>query len=197
MSRRHSQPASVAPDASSLESAGPPPPRIRLATFADQAALSRLFVEVRRATFTWRDPHAFSEADFEEQTLGESVWLAEGASGEILGFISIWEPDAFIHHLYVLPAYQRQGIGRALLNHTRRWLPLPHRLKCLELNSRALRFYRQEGWVEIGQGGSQDDAYRHLEYAVSAESSGTRTSSTVEVTPTRSAYPRPQRDPEP
>ena len=192
MSRPRSQPNSSVPDASSLDSTSHPPPKIRLATSADNAALSQLFVEVRRVTFTWKDPLSFSKDDFEEQTLGESVWIAEGAPGEILGFISIWEPDAFIHHLYVLPQYQRQGVGRALLEHTRRWLPLPHRLKCLELNSRALRFYIKEGWMEIGQGGTHDDAYRHLEYAVPTDSSRGPSPSNVEVVPTRSAYPPPQ-----
>jgi len=176
----------------SPQDAARPPPRIRLATAADTVVLQRLFLEVRRATFTWKAPESFTEADFEEQTLGESVWVAEGVSGDILGFISIWEPDAFIHHLFVRPQDQRHGVGRALLEHTRRWLPLPHRLKCLELNTRALRFYLKEGWTEIGQGGSQESAYRHLEYAVPAEPPSFPGRSTIEVTPTRSAYPSTQ-----
>ncbi|MCW1926573.1 GNAT family N-acetyltransferase [Luteolibacter arcticus] len=140
--------------------------RLRPALPTDQATLSDLYLRSRRTAFTWRDPAAFQLDDFARDTEGELIHLAESLSGEILGFLSLWEPDRFIHHLFIAPDHLRQGIGQALLADLLQRLPGPFRLKCLTANLPALAFYRGLGWTEIERGTSDDGDYLQLESAI-------------------------------
>lgn len=93
---------------------------------------------------------------FHLETEGEWVFVATCEAG-ISGFISIWMIDAFVHHLYVDPSYQRQGIGAALLTHAvgiTKGMELS--LKCLVDNENALKFYRALGFVESGERGEDE-----------------------------------------
>lgn len=137
---------------------------LRPAMPRDTPALASLFLEVRRSTFTWRDASTFALEDFEAQTVAEDITIAENEHGELLGFVSVWEPESFIHHLFVATSAQGMGVGRRLLASLLPWLPLPHRLKCAEPNASALAFYRKLGWIEIARGESSDGCYRLLEW---------------------------------
>src|SRR5271154_1997561 len=110
---------------------------IRRAEAKDSVALARLFVDSRLETFYWQNPARFRLEDFEKETAGETVFVAEDGTGKLLGFISVWEPERFVHHLYVVPDQQRRGIGRRLLKSLAFWLPLPYRLKCKVRNEPA------------------------------------------------------------
>lgn len=133
--------------------------RLRQATPEDSTALATLFLEVRRATFVWKNTSEFKLEDFEAQTLAETITIAENENGDLLGFVSVWEADSFIHHLFVAQSFQGRGIGRRLLESLTSWLPPPHRLKCAVNNPRAESFYRSQGWTEIGRGFSSDGPY--------------------------------------
>jgi len=58
----------------------------------------------------------------------------------------------FLHHLAVAPAYRRQGIGRALVQHCLAALAAAGIAKChlfvFHRNEEALAFWRHLGWVE-------------------------------------------------
>lgn len=136
---------------------------LRAATPADHPALAELFLRARRIAFTWISPASIQLDDFAEQTEGEHIHLAEDEAGGILGFISLWESESFIHHLFVSPDQQRKGIGAALLDDLFDRLPGPFRLKCLLPNQAALAFYRGHGFAEIGQGTSVEGDYLLLE----------------------------------
>lgn len=88
---------------------------------------------------------AYGIAEFLRATEGEQLLVARIA-GDIAGFASIWAADNFLHHLYVSPHYQRQGVGAELLKHSIRLFGLPMSLKCLEANVAACRFYQTQGW---------------------------------------------------
>ncbi|CAH0539545.1 hypothetical protein [Vibrio marisflavi] len=63
-------------------------------------AVSELYLNGRTSTFSWLDTSGYSLADFELDTEGERILVA--LVGEhVVGFISIWEPENFVHHLYV------------------------------------------------------------------------------------------------
>ncbi|RYD19560.1 MAG: N-acetyltransferase, partial [Verrucomicrobiaceae bacterium] len=95
----------------------------------------------------------------------EIIHVAEDPeSGALLGFISVWSKEHFVHHLYVTPDQQRCGTGSALLRSLRSWLPLPYRLKCLEENHAALAFYRRHGWAELERGTDTLGDYLLMEY---------------------------------
>ena len=136
---------------------------IRQAQPNDTPRLAEIFLESRRSGFYWLDPERFQLDDFERQTVGEVVWVAE-KDGELAGFISVDEAEAFIHHLFVAPAYQGLGIGRRLLRSLREWLQPPYTLKCLAKNKKARAFYKKNSWRLIGEGRSRNGAYLVLTF---------------------------------
>ncbi len=93
---------------------------------------------------------------FAPQIEGEEVYLAE-ADRQAVGFVSVWRPENFIHHLYVLPEYKNRGIGIALINNCIKMYGVPLSLKCAVANSKAQKFYRQNGWVLGDETGIGDD----------------------------------------
>ena len=113
---------------------------VRRATEADHAALAELFLTTRRHAFPWVPPGEFQLSDFTLQTEGEIIHLADDRQGRPLGFISVWQPTGFIHHLFVHPDCHRQGIGKRLLGSLHDWLPQTWRLKCQTANRAALAF---------------------------------------------------------
>jgi GNAT superfamily N-acetyltransferase len=138
--------------------------KIRKASNSDTPQLEQLFLEVRQNTFTWENPNKFKLEDYQKATEGETVFLAEDDK-KIIGFISVWEHDspAFLHHLFVSKAHQRQGIGRLLIQSISSSIPLPYRLKCIVKNENALDFYLKNNWSIVGKGISEDGDYLLLE----------------------------------
>lgn len=80
-----------------------------------------------------------SLADFDAHTKGERILVA-ALEGKVLGFASIWEPESFLHNLFVHPSTMRKGIGQALLESCAKYFNRPPTLKCLVANSNALQF---------------------------------------------------------
>lgn len=129
---------------------------------ADRPTLRALFLQARRAAFHWLPSDHFRPDDFDEQTRDECVLVAEDDAGSLTGFVSVWEPDSFVHHLYVAPDRHRQGIGQALLR-AAGWPQRLLRLKCLAQNEAALAFYRAHAFIETGRGVAEDGEYLVLE----------------------------------
>ncbi|EGR0594010.1 GNAT family N-acetyltransferase, partial [Vibrio cholerae] len=77
-------------------------------------SLRKLYLDSRRDSFPWLKSDSFRLEDFDRDSQGERIWLSE-VLGNVAGFISIWEPDNFIHQLYVATEYQGQGVGSMLL----------------------------------------------------------------------------------
>ena len=136
---------------------------IRRARGEDLPQLEQLFLRARRQTFCWENPDKFRLEDYQKQTAGEEVFVAEASA--IIGFISVWAQDRppFIHHLFVSPDQQRRGVGTRLVHSLATWLLLPYRLKCLVQNLGARIFYKKMGWVEIAEGVSEEGNYILLE----------------------------------
>ena len=129
----------------------------------DRRALEGIY-RACRSEATWL-PGATKarEADFQHDTDGETLFVAVGANDEPCGFISVWEPDAFIHHLYVKSDSQGKGIGGSLLGFLVGRIPMPWRLKCLRANANAMAFYAAKGWIEVGAGSGEDGPYAVME----------------------------------
>ena len=70
----------------------------------------------------------------------------------IIALISVYWPTNFIHSLYVLPAFQGRGAGRALLTEVLRHAKGDMELKTDKVNVRAFDFYRHLGWRVVGEG---------------------------------------------
>lgn len=114
------------------------------------AAVSALYLKARVSTFSWLDTRGYTLSDFERDTEGERILVAF-MEGQVIGFIAIWEPDHFIHHLYVSPEYQGKGVGTRLLAEARS-LYGHLRLKCMVKNEKAVRFYASHGFIQLGKG---------------------------------------------
>lgn len=136
---------------------------IRKATAADVPDLRRIYLESRTDSYVWLDTSGYALKDFDRDTRGERVWVAEAAAARLVGFISVWMPENFIHHLYVVPGMYRKGIGRALLRECLETIGRPARLKCMEKNARAHQFYAALGWQAIDHGDGPDGKYVLME----------------------------------
>jgi ribosomal protein S18 acetylase RimI-like enzyme len=135
-------------------------PVVRPCEPADRPALSAIYRECR-GDAAWLPDGVRASSDFERDTAGEAILVAVDGDGDAVGFLSVWAPGRFIHHLYVSPCARRRGAGTALLDALA--LPKPWRLKCVRANVDATAFYVSRGWVEVGSGTSAEGAYAVME----------------------------------
>lgn len=133
---------------------------IRSASAADSAKLRDAFNRSRAAAGCFQGGDITSE-EFAAQIEGEEIHVAT-RDDLVLGFASVWRPERFIHHLYVLPEYQGQGIGSALLQHCQQHYGRPLSLKCTTTNSAALCFYRNQGWIRMEDGVGENGPWQLL-----------------------------------
>ncbi len=136
---------------------------VRAATSADAHAVQDIFAWCI-ATADWLPEQVRAAVDFAHVSAGEVVHVAVAHNGAVLGFVSVFTPESFVHHLYVHPDAQGCGIGRLLLSSLEQWLCVPWRLKCVRANQRALDFYLGLGWREVACGESEDGPYAVLEW---------------------------------
>ena len=121
--------------------------RVRPARPEDAAACADIFIAARR---TWHWHPRESDDDLAEESKGERLWVAEDHHAAVIGFASVWvEMDLwFLHHLFVHPDRQGQGVGAAILGEVLRCAgPLPVELKTSTQNVDAERFYKKNGFV--------------------------------------------------
>lgn len=138
--------------------------RIRLAMPADAGDLQAIYARCI-GDADWLPAAARQAPVFADVSRGETVFVAEGGDGRLVGLLAVQPADPFIHHLFVLPQARGKGVGRRLLAALRdSGLPRPWRLKCVRLNTAALDFYARLGWREVGAGESEHGAYALLAY---------------------------------
>ncbi|TSD65897.1 GNAT family N-acetyltransferase [Inquilinus sp. KBS0705] len=125
----------------------------------DRDRLRRIYLDSRRATFHWLDTKAYKPDDFDADTEEERIIVAVNDKDEVLGFVSIYLANNFIHHLYIIPGLERQGIGKALLGAAVTLFDLPVKLKCLKRNENALGFYKANGWRIQAEGTDTNGEY--------------------------------------
>jgi GNAT superfamily N-acetyltransferase len=125
---------------------------------SDLDSLRKIFLEERQTTFSWVDPATFHLHDFDTETEGEYILVAI-LDDITIGFISIWLPDNFIHHLYVDKKYHGKGIGTQLVKAALKKTNFPVTLKCLEKNIQAVNFYKRKGFIEKGKGESKQGTF--------------------------------------
>lgn len=136
--------------------------QIREMTHKDKPRLRQLYLESRRTTFYWADPELMHLEDFDRDTVEELVFVAESQQ-KLIGFISLYVPDHFIHCLFVDRKFKGQGTGHLLLEEAKQHVSLPMRLKCLSKNTPALTFYEKEGWEKVHEV-KVTDAYWNMVY---------------------------------
>ena len=65
----------------------------------DINAVRKVYSDTRRSEFKWLKDNHLDLSDFDKDTEGEKILVALENS-QVVGFISIWEADSFIHHLF-------------------------------------------------------------------------------------------------
>lgn len=123
------------------------------------AGCAALYERVTVAAFSWRPAGYHSAAEFLGFVTEEEVWVAE-QDGVALGLLSFYRPGDFIHALYVDPAAQRRGIGRALVEAVAAAGPVV--LKVPEPATGARAFYARLGFVEDKRGAEDGIGWRLL-----------------------------------
>ncbi|WP_164101547.1 GNAT family N-acetyltransferase [Candidatus Laterigemmans baculatus] len=113
----------------------------------------------------WLPERSRLTRDFSKDTEGETINICADHGGIVLGFISVWTPESFIHHLYVDSNARRMGVGTLLLESLHSWLPKPWTLKCATANTIANKFYRSLGWTSDGTARGTDGDYELMRYA--------------------------------
>ena len=76
----------------------------------DQVVCAWLFESVQREIFPNDNPGKFARDRFHNDTRGEEIWVAE-AGGQVIGFVTLWRPDPFVHFLLVHPDWRGNGAG--------------------------------------------------------------------------------------
>ena len=125
---------------------------------SDRKALRLLFLSSRNTAFARSPAGSRRLEDFDVSTQGEKILVALNQF-EPVGFASIWEPDNFLHHLFVHPEFQGCGVGKALLNACEKYFSSAATLKCLQVNERAKKFYLSQNWFVHSEGESDDGPY--------------------------------------
>jgi GNAT superfamily N-acetyltransferase len=125
-------------------------PDIRKAVYAD---ISRI-MEIRHAVHENRlsDPNAVTAADCAAFIDRAEMWVWV-EDRRILGFSAGDPADGTIWAMFVDPAHEGRGIGRTLLAfacNTVRAAGFDTATLTTDRGTRAERFYRMNGWVEIG-----------------------------------------------
>lgn len=136
------------------------PLKIRVPAEQEIVQLLEVFNSARRSAGCFRQGPV-NQAEFERMLQGEVIHVA-AIGDRIVGFVSVWEVDGFIHHLYVSPGFQGKGVGKALLRMCEGRYGLPLSLKCIRANHKALAFYRSNGWITRSYGSGSDGPWEHL-----------------------------------
>jgi len=127
---------------------------VRKATSDDHDVLARIWLESWYSTGlkSLFDPglDMLRSRIPEEVAKGWDLYAAEDA-GEIVAMLAIHPRDFYLDQLWVAPAHQGRGIGRALLVFTRQKLPDEIWLRCVVQNESAWRWYEREGFLFEGE----------------------------------------------
>lgn len=110
-----------------------------------------LYEQIGQEIFHWRAPDSFKAADFHRFAADEEVTVA-AKGGALLGFLSFYRPQSFVHGLYIARSARGQGIGRALLFQAAANAADPLTLKCDVANDAALGFYAGLGFKPVERG---------------------------------------------
>jgi ribosomal protein S18 acetylase RimI-like enzyme len=118
---------------------------IRPAVAEDHEICARILTEAWLSALpNW--PRQVGLIAFREQTHGELLFVS-ACERRLAGFISVWQQEWFVHHLFVDPAFQNRGVGTVLLEHVAMLAGENElTLKCQAENQDAIRFYTRFGF---------------------------------------------------
>lgn len=123
---------------------------VRPAAVADVAFMHSLRNRVRENRLS--DPRRITESSYLPYIAAGSAWVAEAEAG-LVGFAAVDGQSTQLWALFVDPATEGGGVGRALHRRLLRWAK-EQGIGRLSLttgdNTRAAEFYRRAGWRQTG-----------------------------------------------
>lgn len=139
----------------------------REATAADMPAIARVRTSVRENHLSVEQLRArgITNESVAASFLADSKGWAAEREGEIVAFSIADRASRSIFALFVLPAYEGQGLGSRLLEIAQQWL---HENAVHDVwlttgpDTRAARFYERRGWTAVGP-----DAHGDVRYELS------------------------------
>ncbi|MDT2830373.1 GNAT family N-acetyltransferase [Vagococcus carniphilus] len=111
--------------------------------------LCQLYNDTLEKAFIWQNEPRVDLGSFIKMIDVELVYIVYEEK-KLVGFLTLYEPDIFIHFLFIDTALQRGGVGSMLLEKIE--LDFPNKsisLKCLLQNKEALNFYKKKGFSVI------------------------------------------------
>lgn len=123
---------------------------VRPATVSDIEAMHNIRCMVAENRLT--DPQRISVTSYAPFIEARSIWVAE-TRARIVGFSALDCVSASVWALFVDPAWEGRGIGRALHDHVllfARQRELRRLILSTDPGTRAARFYAWAGWREVG-----------------------------------------------
>lgn len=108
--------------------------------------LVSLYNQIRQETPTWLDKDQVTIASFSDQIEVETIYIAY-EDEKMIGFLTFYVPDNFIHLFFVNHKTQGSGIGSKLLSEIfSDFAGEEISLKCLIHNKSAVSFYEHKGF---------------------------------------------------
>lgn len=132
--------------------------RMRPEELGETAAL---YERVATSTLRWMPAGTHTAVRFIEQAREETVFVAI-ADRRVVGLAALYEPESFLHSLYVDEPWRGCGVGTALLAATAECAPFGLSLKVEERNHYARRFYAWHGFVCRERGEKSGSAWIRL-----------------------------------
>jgi GNAT superfamily N-acetyltransferase len=122
---------------------------LRCARPGDGVAVAGVFAAARAEMRYLPELHSRDEdvVFFSTRVLPSSRVTLADLAGEVVAFSAV--KDGWLDHLYVVPARQGGGIGRALLRRAMNENPGGLSLWAFVANHRAITFYGRAGFVEV------------------------------------------------
>jgi GNAT superfamily N-acetyltransferase len=122
---------------------------LRTARPDDGVAVAGVFAAARAQMRYLPELHSHEEhvVFFSSRVLPTSRVTVAEMAGEVVAFSAV--KDGWLDHLYVVPARQGRGIGRALLGRAMGENPGGLSLWAFVANHRAIAFYGRAGFVEV------------------------------------------------
>jgi ribosomal protein S18 acetylase RimI-like enzyme len=118
-----------------------------------------VYNEARASVDCFSQPNA-TKRDFSSLVRNEKILLAV-CDTQVVGFVSIWAPEKFIHHLYIRPENQNKGVASSLIKACIERYGLPLSLKSLAANTNACRFYENSKWNIEDTGLGSEGTFNH------------------------------------
>jgi GNAT superfamily N-acetyltransferase len=150
------------------------PVEIRPAVKQDAEAAAALWLRSRREALGLIPASVHSDAEVRGWMASHVLaplecWVAETIDGTIVGLLVLEEE--WVDQLYVLPGWQRQGVGSQLLGVAKRLRPHGLQLWTFASNAPARRLYERRGFVAVEEtdGAGNDERTPDVRYVWDSE----------------------------